>query len=94
MCKRWSIDARTRFRQACWPALMLLQLHEGKSAMRVAARLDLVDDSSKRHKNVADGLRRFVRVFMWRHFFSKNAAKMATPETFSETGSETMYEKV
>ena len=24
----------------------------------------------------------------------KNAAKMATPETFSETGSETMYEKV
>ena len=26
--------------------------------------------------------------------FSPNAAKMATPETFSETGSETMYEKV
>jgi hypothetical protein len=28
------------------------------------------------------------------NFFSKSAAKMATPETFSETGSETMYEKV
>ena len=25
--------------------------------------------------------------------FSPNAAKMATPETFSETESETMYEK-
>ena len=35
-----------------------------------------------------------MRVMNAAKFFFPNAAKMATPETFSETESETMYEKV
>ena len=59
------------------------------------ARLDHVDDSSNKVKIRPRAVPRFVRVFIPRHHFSTNdAAKMATPETFSETGSETMYEKV
>ena len=59
----------------------------------VAARLDT--SINRRESKNRPRMRPEIRAGIYpRHAFSTNAAKMATPETFSETGSETMYEKV
>ena len=52
MCYRWSIDARTRFRQVCWPALMGLQQPAGRPRRRRAGRSDLSTTRPKRCKKL------------------------------------------
>ena len=78
---------------SCVPALCRLRLSAAFSFEGVAARLHA---SITRPYCNCDGRTnpRFRAGTVLSSTFSPNAAKMATPETFSETGSETMYEKV